>query len=105
MGEWIDSVARALAGGASRREAVRKIGGGLVAVAAASLLGSETARAKPSCRDEAHPCEGNQECCEGLVCTPAAGPGSAKRCAKPACRPLTSCPSGACGTISNGCDG
>jgi hypothetical protein len=37
------------------------------------------------CRGEGHPCEGNQVCCEGLVCPEAKGetpPGNARRCTK-----------------------
>lgn len=45
----------------------------------------------PACRDAGHPCEGNQSCCEGLVCV-ASGPGSAKRCAP--------CPDGQIGCAS-----
>jgi hypothetical protein len=32
-----------------------------------------------ACRGEGHPCEGNQECCAGLICN-SGGPGSANRC-------------------------
>jgi hypothetical protein len=40
----------------------------------------------PACRGEGHPCEGNQVCCEGLVCGPG-GPGAANRCSSPAPAP------------------
>src|SRR5437870_1909393 len=38
MGEWIDEIARAMAGGATRRTALRRIGGGLAAVGLTFLL-------------------------------------------------------------------
>jgi hypothetical protein len=103
MGEWIDSVARAVASGTSRRQALRRIGGGLAAMAVASLLGGETAQAKPACREEGHPCEGNQECCSGLVCLQKgeAGPGNARRCGPPPCSPA----GGACAATADCCTG
>jgi hypothetical protein len=39
----------------------------------------EGAKAAPKCAGEGHPCEGNQVCCEGLICG-ATGNGSARRC-------------------------
>ncbi len=45
----------------------------------------EVAAATGDCRGEGHPCEGNQTCCDGLVCK-VSGPGAAERC--------TACPSG-----------
>jgi hypothetical protein len=39
----------------------------------------------PACRNAGHPCEGNQRCCDDLVCA-VTGPGAAKRC--------TPCPTG-----------
>ena len=35
--------------------------------------------AQPACREEGHPCEGNQECCDGLACR-VSSPGQAERC-------------------------
>jgi hypothetical protein len=53
---------------------------------------SGAAGATPSCRGAGHPCEGNQTCCDGLVCV-VSGPGAAHRC--------TPCPAGqiACGGV------
>src|SRR4051812_7597562 len=73
-----DELAKALASGASRQQALKAFAASLVG-AAFGLRGS-TAQAEPACREAGHPCEGNQECCPGLVCVEAAGPGSAKRC-------------------------
>jgi hypothetical protein len=39
----------------------------------------------PACREAGHPCEGNQKCCENLICV-TSGPGQAERC--------TPCPDG-----------
>ena len=44
----------------------------------------------PACREEGHPCEGNQVCCEGLVCEPS-GPGAADRCTAARTEPPTEC--------------
>ena len=41
------------------------------------------AKASGKCSGEGHPCEGNQVCCEGLVCG-SSGNGSARRCANAA---------------------
>lgn len=38
MGEWIDDVARAMAGGTSRRAMLRRVGGGVAAAMLASLI-------------------------------------------------------------------
>src|SRR5690242_9079633 len=50
--------------GASRRGLLRGLGGGLLA----ALGGAGAAGADPACREEGHPCEGDQQCCAGLVC-------------------------------------
>jgi len=39
-----------------------------------------TTERPPACREEGHPCEGNQECCEGLICVEGGGQGAAARC-------------------------
>ncbi len=36
----------------------------------------------PRCRGEGKPCEGNRECCAGLVCR-VTGPGAGRRCSRP----------------------
>src|SRR5215218_11250811 len=73
-----DAAAKMLANGRSRRQILRLLVCGATGGAAA-LLASTRATAKPSCRGEGHPCEGNQTCCEGLSCT-TSGPGAARRC-------------------------
>jgi len=69
---------RLAAGGVSRRGVLRGLGGALLA----GLGGAGAAGADPACRGEGHPCEGNQDCCAGLVCA-ASGPGAALRCTAP----------------------
>jgi len=92
-GRRIDTAARMLAGGYSRRRVLGllvrgAVGGGLglVGPAAAAAARKDKDKEKdkdkdngPACRGEGHPCEGNQVCCAGLTCT-ASGPGAARRC-------------------------
>jgi hypothetical protein len=84
--------------------------GGLAALAVRGRAG-----AAPSCREAGHPCEGDQTCCDQLVCV-VSGPGNARRCTScPAgtvfvggtcCTPVATCPAGqACGTAPDGCGG
>lgn len=94
-----DTLARALAVGRSRRSVVTRLatgfGTGMVAARGATRAGAQgsgQAGQGPACREEGHPCEGNQECCEGLVCEPS-GPGAADRCTR-----LQECP-GECPAI------
>jgi len=75
-----DRATRALATGASRRKVLRTLLGG-AAVAATGVVGvKRSASADPACREESHPCEGNQTCCEGLACIAGSGQGAAERC-------------------------
>lgn len=74
-----DQLAKNLSMGGSRREVIKGLGRALAGGALAALF-SGYASAQPGCRREGHPCEGNQVCCPGLVCKPAAGPGQAARC-------------------------
>jgi hypothetical protein len=80
---------------ASRRRVVRVLagllwGGGLVALTAGSskrssaqtTIPTPTPTVTPHCRGEGKPCEGNRECCAGLVCR-VTGPGAARRCSRP----------------------
>ena len=90
-----DRFARALAGGGTRRSFVGGLGrlaGGLTGGALALRAGSQAVAqgnqggdddppGNSQCREEGHPCEGNQVCCEGLVCV-ASGPGNAERCTR-----------------------
>ena len=71
-----DDLTKALASGVSRREALRKIGGGLLGAALASLLPGRTQAApgggggpKPGrCGLPGQPCKFNRQCCPGSVC-------------------------------------
>jgi hypothetical protein len=85
-----DQFTRIFALSRSRRTILKTLAGSVFggALGLAGLGGG--VEAKPTCRDEGHPCEGNQTCCDGLVCV-ASGRGTAKRCNR--------CPNGqiACG--------
>src|SRR5262245_12044095 len=74
----LDRAAKLLATGTSRRQILSFLAWGATGGALALLFGARAA-AQPGCREEGHPCEGNQTCCEGLTCT-ASGPGAARRC-------------------------
>jgi hypothetical protein len=103
----VDRLARALAGGVSRRSVFRRAAGSamtsplaLFGISAAAAQGNKDKdkdkkdkgnqgnQGEPGasgCRGEGHPCEGNQVCCAGLVCPAAKGttpPGNARRCTK-----------------------
>ena len=88
-----EDIAKAWAVGTDRRAALKRLAGGLLAglaaVSGGGVLRGDRARAQPGCRQEGHPCEGNQVCCPGLVCVQAAGPGQAARCVQPT---TTKCP-------------
>lgn len=106
IGDWIDNAARTLASATSRRSVLKALAvtatGGIF-----TMLGGASAQAKPKCRDEGHPCEGNQDCCTGLACLQAPGPGKSMRCAVPPCKSAgESCgPNSACCTGSTCIDG
>jgi hypothetical protein len=80
-GQRFDALTRAMATGASRRRLLKIV---LAGVAGGPLARRDghVAAAQPKCREAGHPCEGNQVCCEGLVCGPS-GPGAANRCTPP----------------------
>jgi hypothetical protein len=78
-GRQFDEILKILATSKSRRCVLRGTGGGLLA---GMGLRAGSVDAVPSCREEGHPCQGNGECCPGLVCR-VTGPGIAKRCAAP----------------------
>ncbi len=89
----LDALARLVTHAPSRRQTLR-----LLAVGAGGLLatrGGSGANAQPGCRGAGNPCEGNQQCCAGLVCA-ASGPGTSRRCTLPPTRtptpPLTPTP-------------
>jgi hypothetical protein len=70
---------------------------GFAGIALAEIAGVRTTFAQADvteCREEDHPCEGNQECCEGLICASGTETLTAKRCVKPECTEDTDCPTG-----------
>ena len=73
-----------LAQGLANRTVTRRRALAVLAASAAGALFpfARAAEGQPGCRRIGHPCEGNQECCPGLVCR-VTGPGNAERCAKP----------------------
>ena len=86
----LDRLARTMAAGVSRRSVLRRAAGSamtsplaLVAIGAAAAQsnkdkdkdkkdkgnqGNQGGPGASGCRGAGHPCEGNQVCCEGLVC-------------------------------------
>jgi hypothetical protein len=61
--------------------------------------GDGAARSEESggaCRGEGHPCEGNQQCCDDLVCI-VSGPGNAERCTPCGAAGQPCCDDDACG--------
>ena len=66
MGEWFDELARTMAQGISRRDAIRRLGGGLMAVALASVLPQ---RVSVVSAQDACGCEKGQACVNN-ACTP-----------------------------------
>ncbi|MDP9471811.1 MAG: hypothetical protein M3Q71_14300 [Chloroflexota bacterium] len=116
-GQQFDTLARALATGSTRRRLFgrfARFSGGLAGGAFALRGRSWTAAQDsddddgdndsdngngngsgqgPACREEGHPCEGNQVCCEGLVCEPS-GPGAADRCTRPQAEQQAECEGG-----------
>lgn len=65
----------------SRRRVARLLLGWLGGALALGRAGRQT-RAQPGCRADGHPCEGNQQCCAGLVCR-VGEPGNKRQCAGP----------------------
>ena len=96
-----DDIAKSLAAGADRRSLLKRVAGG--ALGGLLALRGGLAAAQPGCRRERHPCEGNQDCCPGLVCL-RTGAGSARRCAPPCGRNLA-CDSGRVREEACLCDG
>lgn len=75
-----DSMSKFVGSGANRRRVLRGLLGGGFAGAVALLADNERASAQPGCRRAGRRCEGNQECCPGLVCTQV---GNNARCSPP----------------------
>jgi hypothetical protein len=84
MGGWIDSMARVLASGVSRREALRRLMGGAAGVALALSLGDEAEAKKKDPKTKA---------CKQL-CATAGGKKAKKKCVK-ACK-KSACSSNLC---------
>jgi hypothetical protein len=79
-----DAFARALATPRTRRYAGRALLAGLTSATLAAIglsghSGPDPANAQPGCRAAGNPCQGNQQCCAGLVCR-TTGPGTSRRC-------------------------
>jgi hypothetical protein len=62
MAHRFDELAKALAEGMSRREALRRVGGGLVGVILA-VFGASALDAAPPCRAMGKPCKQDEDCC------------------------------------------
>jgi hypothetical protein len=87
-----------------RREALGiALGAAIISVTGVSKVSAKKGkvRAKPACRIQGHPCEGNQQCCpvagQTVLCQPIPGKGVADRCTvanppppPPVCTPLGS---------------
>jgi hypothetical protein len=67
MGEFIDDLARALAGARSRRRVLRALGGGFAGALLASLLPGQAAGA--NAKPKARRCKKDGQCRDGQVCT------------------------------------
>src|SRR5688572_16965584 len=81
-GRNFDDLTKKLARAASRRSFFKGlIGGGAAVVGGSVVSPSETSAQQ--CRGIRHPCEGTQDCCEGLLCIPASFEGQSERCCPP----------------------
>src|SRR5690242_11347003 len=67
MEHWLDDVARTVASGVSRRQALRRIGGGFAAAVAASL-GLAPKEALAACPTGTRQCQAGGPCCPGTCC-------------------------------------
>ena len=77
-----DAIARFIRSEATRRVVLRGLIGAGGAALLADLLQTEAAPPlQPGCRGAGKTCEGNQQCCAGLVCTVTAQ-GNSRRCAE-----------------------
>jgi hypothetical protein len=77
-----DALTKVVGRGTNRRTVLRGLLGSALAGGAIMRTGSGTVQAVPRCREACHPCEGNQDCCAGLVCR-VIGLGNSRRCARP----------------------
>jgi hypothetical protein len=69
MGQQFDELAKALAAGQSRREALQRFAAGVAGVVLATLPGRAAADGPPDvCKPVGKTCKHNQECCSGQCC-------------------------------------
>jgi hypothetical protein len=68
MGQQFDELAKALASGQSRREALRKFVGGAAGVVLASLPGRAAADGGEDCKVAGKACKKDLQCCSGVCC-------------------------------------
>jgi hypothetical protein len=87
MEHWLDDLAKTVAGGMSRRRALKALGGVLAGALAGGLV-PRGAEAQSGCATTGKSCT-HQKCCEGLTCV---GPGTGKFC----CPKDLVCGSGCC---------
>jgi hypothetical protein len=83
--ERVDGISRRLAGGTSRREALRLLGAA-VGAGVLSIISGGSAQAAPRCRRTGEKCEENKICCTGVCC------------GEVCCAPGQICQSGVCVT-------
>jgi hypothetical protein len=74
-----DALTKVVGRGATRRRLVRGVLASALAGGAGALARRGPVEAAPRCRTAGNPCQGNQECCPGLVCR-VSGPGKGRRC-------------------------
>jgi hypothetical protein len=80
--DQFDTLTKVVGRGATRRRVVRGVLGSVLAGGAITLTGRGPVQAAPQCRGQGQTCEGNQDCCAGLVCR-VIGLGNSRRCARP----------------------
>jgi hypothetical protein len=98
MGKEFDDLAKALARGESRRQALRKfVVGALGAVVGAAMPASASADGiDTGCKPGGKACKHNQECCSGSCCNGACCP-AGESCCNGVC-----CPNGFCMKSNSG---
>jgi hypothetical protein len=77
-----DTLTKVVGRGATRRRVVRAVLGSALAGGAVTRTGRGPVQAAPQCRGQGQTCEGNQDCCAGLICPGrgVSGPGNSRRC-------------------------
>jgi Ion channel inhibitory toxin len=82
VSDRFDALTKVVGRRATRRRVLRGVLSSALAGGVVTLAGRRPVQAVPACLGAGHPCQGNQECCPGLVCR-VTGPGNVKRCAAP----------------------